>query len=161
MSDNPVILDYTMNVVPKIQNLDSDTVEKFLAGYGLMNTILSENFFDIPKLPEDKYSEDGLFYHLDYFDSEMLLLTGKEWELLTVYKIENKVSMCPYRISLRISDEGNFYLCGTDQWLNNPARRSFSVTLATVEKDSIFEGDIPNLKNLRLSELIYRGDINT
>ena len=134
---------------PKITTLSDKEKRIYEAGIGILGAIIPDDFLDIPRLPKDKYSTNGLFYEIPYYDSEQLWCSDNQRFLLVVYKIENKSSWCPLRIDFKIVDEKNFGIYVYDQ----SGQRTIKRELMSCE-DGIYYTEINNYKNVRLSELI-------
>jgi len=134
---------------PKITTLSDKEKRIYEAGIGILGAIISDDFLDIPRLPKDKYSTDGLFYEIPYYDSEQLWTQSNQRFLLVVYKIENRSSWCPLRIDFKLVDEKNFSVLVYDQ----SGERTVKRELMSCE-DGIYFTEIDNYQSVRLSELV-------
>ena len=134
---------------PKITTLSDKEKRIYEAGIGILGAIISDDFLDIPRLPKDKYSTDGLFYEIPYYDSEQLWTQSNQRFLLVVYKIENRSSWCPLRIDFKLVDEKNYGIYVYDQ----SGQRTVKRELMSCE-NGIYFTEIDNYQSVRLSELI-------
>ncbi len=92
----------------KIDDLPKNTGEKYEIGLNLLGILSSRVFLDIPRLPAEKYSVDGIFYTIPYLEHTQLWEYGNDVTLLVVYHIEKRTSYCPFRISFKLTDKDNF-----------------------------------------------------
>jgi len=134
---------------PKITNLSDKEKRLYKAGIGILGTIVCDDFFDLPRLPKDKYNTDGLFYDIPYYDSDQLWTQDNQRFLLVVYKIENKSAWCTMRIDFKIINEKNFSFLVYDQ----SGERTIKRELMSCE-DGIYYTEIDNYNNIKLSELV-------
>jgi len=135
---------------PKITTLSDKEKRIYEAGIGILGAIISDDFLDIPRLPKNKYSTNGIFYEIPYYDSEQLWTQSNQQRfLLVVYKIENRSSWCPLRIDFKLVDEKNFSVLVYDQ----SGERTVKRELMSCE-DGIYFTEIDNYQSIRLSELI-------
>jgi len=146
---NPTIKNYLETEQPKITILSDKEKRIYEAGIGILGTIISDDFFDIPRLPKNKYSTDGLFYEIPYYDSEQLWCSNSQRFLLVVYKIKNKSSRCPLRIDFKLVDEKNYGIYVYDQSGQRTVKRELMSC-----KDGIYYTEIDNYQSVRLSELV-------
>ena len=146
---NPTIKKYLDTEHPKITTLSDKEKRIYEAGIGILGTIACEDFLDIPKLSKDKYSIDGLFYEIPYYDSEQLWSSNNQRFLLVVYKIENRYLWCPFRIDFKLVDENNYSILVYDQLGDRTIKRE----LMSCEDGKYFT-EINNYKSVRLSELV-------
>ena len=146
---NPTIKKYLDTEHPKITTLSDKEKRIYEAGIGILGTITCKDFLDISKLSKDKYSIDGLFYEIPYYDSEQLWSSNNQRFLLVVYKIENRSSWCPLRIDFKIVDEKNFSILVYKQSGDRTIKRE----LMSCENGKYFT-EIDNYKSVRLSELV-------
>jgi len=117
---NPTIKNCLDNEQPKITNLTDKEKRIYEAGIGILGLIICDEYFDIPRLPKDKYSMEGLFYEIPYYDSEQLWTQNNQQRfLLVVYKIEKTKtgmsSQCPMRIDFKIVNDKNYSILVYDQ----------------------------------------------
>ena len=117
---NQIIKQYLDTEQPKITTLTDKEKRLYKAGIGILGTIVCEEFFDLPRLPKDKYSMEGLFYEIPYYDSEQLWTQNNQQRfLLVVYKIEKTKtgmsSQCPMRIAFKIVNDKNYSILVYDQ----------------------------------------------
>ena len=107
----------------------------------------------MPRLQKDKYSKEGLFYEIPYYDGEQLWESNNQRFLLVVYKIEKTKtgmsSWCPMRIDFKIVDEKNYSILVYDQ----SGERTVKRELMSCE-DGKFYTEIDNYKIVKLSELV-------
>jgi len=108
----------------------------------------------LPRLPKDKYSREGLFYEIPYYDSDQLWTQSNQQRfLIVVYKIEKTKtgmsSWCPTRIDFKIVDEKNFSILVYDQ----SGERTIKRELMSCE-DGKFYTEIDNYESVKLSELV-------
>ena len=105
------------------------------------------------RLPKDKYSKEGLFYEIPYYDGEQLWESNNQRFLLVVYKIEKTKtgmsSWCPMRIDFKIVDEKNYSILVYDQ----SGERTVKRELMSCE-DGKYYTEIDNYENVKLSELV-------
>lgn len=98
----------------KLKNLSKEMKQVHLAGIGILGSIINDDFFDVPKLPKDRFDHNGVFYNIPYFDDEQLVLdstiNGKCVNVLTVYEVENRRSGCPLRIDFTLNSEKDFVM---------------------------------------------------
>jgi len=157
---NPIIKNYLETEQPKITILSDKEKRFYKAGIGILGTIVCDEFFDLPRLPKNKYSIEGLFYEIPYYDSDQLWTQSNQQRfLLVVYKIEKgKVGMtswCPMRIDFKIIDEKNFSILVYDQ----SGGRKIKKELMACE-DGVYFTEISNYKSVKLSELVNIKIIN-
>ena len=122
---NKIIQELLDNSQPKIECLKEDERKLYEAGLGVLGVLISENFFDIPKLPVDKYSTDGLFYEIPYYDSEQLWCSDNQRFLLVIYHIKNRSSFCPLRLDFKIVDMKNYAIYVYIQWGERTVKKEF------------------------------------
>jgi len=150
---NPIIKKYLNTEQPKITTLTDKEKRIYEAGIGILGLIICEDFFDLPRLPKDKYSTKGLFYEIPYYDSEQLWESNQQRFLLVVYKIEKTKtgmsSWCPMRIDIKIIDEKNYSILVYDQ----SGERTVKRELMSCE-DGKFYTEIDNYESVKLSELV-------
>lgn len=134
---------------PKISTLSEREKMLYEAGIGLLGIFVCEDFFNIPKLPQDKYSTDGLFYTIPYYDDDQLWAIDNKRILLVVYKIENRSFCCPLRIDCDIEDKKNFKILVYDQ----SGERTSILELVSCENGT-YTIQIANNSTLKLTDLI-------
>ena len=105
---------------PKINTLTDKEKRIYKTGLTALGLIICDEFFDIPRLPKDKYSIEGLFYEIPYYDSDQLWIQSNQQRfLLVVYKIEKTKtgmsSQCPMRIDFKIVNDKNYSILVYDQ----------------------------------------------
>jgi len=151
---NQIIKQYLDTEQPKITTLTDKEKRLYKAGIGILGTIVCEEFFDLPRLPKDKYSKEGLFYEIPYYDSDQLWTQSNQQRfLLVVYKIEKTKtgmsSWCPMRIDFKIIDEKNYSILVYDQ----SGERTVKRELMSCE-DGKYYTEIDDYENVKLSELM-------
>ena len=150
---NPIIKNYLETEQPKITNLTDKEKRIYEAGIGILGLIICDEFFDIPRLPKDKYSTEGLFYEITYYDSDQLWESDNQRFLLVVYKIHKTKmgisSWCPMRIDFKIVDEKNYNILVYDQ----SSERTIKRELMSCE-DGKYYTEVDNYKSVKLSELV-------
>ena len=151
---NPTIKNYLETEQPKITTLTDKEKRIYEAGIGILGSIVCDDFFDLPRLPKDKYSIEGLFYEIPYYDSDQLLTQSNQQRfLLVVYKIEKTKtgmsSWCPARIDFKIVDEKNYSILVYDQ----SGERTIKRELMSCEDGKYFT-EIDNYESVKLSELV-------
>ena len=151
---NPIIKNYLETEQPKITILSEKEKRFYETGISILGTIVCDDFFDLPRLPKNKYSSEGLFYEIPYYDSDQLWTQSNQQRfLLVVYKIEKgKVGMassCLMRIDFKIVDEKNFSILVYDQ----SGERTIKKELMSCE-DGVYFTEISNYKSVKLSELV-------
>jgi len=139
---------------PKITTLTDKEKRIYKTGLTALGLIVCEDFFDLPRLPKDKYSTKGLFYEIPYYDSDQLWTQSNQQRfLLVVYKIEKTKtgmsSFCPMRIDFKIVDEKNFSILVYDQ----SGERTIKRDLMSCE-DGKFYTEINDYDSVKLSELV-------
>lgn len=92
----------------KVEDLPKNTRDTYEIGLNLLGILSNRIFLDIPRLPAEKYSVDGIFYNIPYLENAQLWEYGNEVTLLVVYNIEKRTSYCPFRISFKLTDKDNF-----------------------------------------------------
>ena len=116
---NPTIKNCLDTEQPKINTLTDKEKKIYKTGLTVLGLIVCDDFFDLPRLSKDKYSTDGLFYEIPYYDSKQLWESNNQRFLLVVYKIEKTKtgmsSWCPMRIDFKIIDEKNYSILVYDQ----------------------------------------------
>jgi len=151
---NPTIKKLLETKQPKITTLSDKEKRIYKTGLTMLGAIISDDFFDIPRLPKDKYSTEGLFYEITYYDSDQLWTQsdGQRF-LLVVYKIEkSKLGMssrCPLRIDFKIVDEKNYGIYFYDQ----SGQRTVKRDLMSCE-DGKYYTEIDNYDRVKLSKLV-------
>ncbi|WP_297419060.1 hypothetical protein [Clostridium sp.] len=146
---NKIIENLLKTKQPKIQTLDKREKMLYEVGLGVLGSYISENFFDIPHLPKDKYSQNGLFYEIPYYDSDQLWCSDNQRMLLVVYQIKNKTSFCPLRIDFNITDKNNFNVWVYDQ----SGERTIKILFLGCENNKYFT-EIDDYEKVKLSELV-------
>jgi len=150
---NPIIKNYLDTEQPKITTLTNKEKRLYETGIRILGTIICDKFFDLPRLSKDKYSIDGLFYEIPYYDSEQLWESNNQRFLLVVYKIEKTKtgmsSWCPMRIDFKLLDEKNYSILVYDQ----SGERTVKRELMSCENGVHFT-EISNYKSVKLSELV-------
>jgi hypothetical protein len=146
---NSVISKMLSEESPKVSNLSDEDKAKFRFGLALLGSLVPENFFDIPRLVGDRHSKEGLFYTIEYFDSDQLWFYGNKRMLLVVYEIKDKVSSCPLSIELELLDEENHRIIVKYQDASNP----FSRNMYQKEEGKYYTS-IPKYKELTLSQYL-------
>jgi len=150
---NPTIKNCLDTEQPKITTLTDKEKRIYESGLAILGLIVCEDFFNLPRLPKDKYSKEGLFYEIPYYDSEQLWESNNQRFLLVVYKIEKTKtgmsSWCPMRIDFKIIDEKNYSILVYDQ----SGERTVKRELMSCENGVHFT-EISNYKSVKLSELV-------
>lgn len=134
---------------PKIENMSEREKHIYEAGLGILAGTVTEDFFDIGTLPEDRFSTDGIFYEICYYDSETLWSSGNQRTLVVIYEVKARSSWCPLRIDFQLIDIDNMYLYAYKQDGNKPAKR---VLLGKDKGDWVTE--IPDYGTITLSKLL-------
>lgn len=142
------------NQKSKFGQLDSNEKNKYETGLILFSTFVHEDFLDLPILPQDKYSTDGLFYNLPYLHDDILYLNGRTQMLLVVYRIQDGSSECPLRIEFEVTDAENseFKIYLYDQ----SSEQTSKYTL--IECHERFYSDREDLLEMTLSEIVAHFD---
>jgi len=151
---NQIIKQYLDTEQPKITTLTDKEKRLYEAGIGIFGAIICDKFFDLPRLPKNKYSTEGLFYEIPYYDSEQLWTQSNQQRfLLVVYKIEKTKtgmsSWCPMRIDFKIVDKKNYSILVYDQ----SGERTVKRELMSCE-DGKYYTEVDNYKSVKLSELV-------
>jgi hypothetical protein len=146
---NSVIKQMLDNESPKISTLDEKEKKLYKAGLGILGTIISSDFFDLPRLSTDKYSKDGVFYSIPFYDDTQLWACSNKRMLLIVYHIYNRGSWCPFRIDFEFTDTKNFRIIAYDQ---SGQRTIPSEFIACVNSEWFTQ--IENHNGVKLSELV-------
>jgi len=151
---NPTIKNCLDTEQPKITTLTDKEKRIYESGLAILGLIVCEDFFDLPRLPKNKYSTKGLFYEIPYYDSEQLWTQSNQQRfLLVVYKFEKTKtgmsSWCSMRIDFKIVDEKNYSILVYDQ----SGQRTVKRELMSCE-DGKFYTDIDNYESIKLSELV-------
>lgn len=134
---------------PMIENLAQKERDFYLFGLKLLSICACEDFFDISKLPDDRFSKDGLFYTIPYYHDETLWSSGNSRTILVMYKVENKSSYCPMRLEIELIDNDNYIL-----WLHDQTgQRTIKKRFIQKEKGQFFT-DISNYDMVLLSQLV-------
>ena len=137
---------------PSISTLSNEEKKAYVVGLKMLALTISDDFFDIPKLPSAKYSKDGLFYEIPYFSSEQLWTQDNQRMLVVVYKIEKKSSMCPLRIDFKFEVKED----SVDYWLyvfDQSGERTVKWELVVKENGENYT-TIPEHETIKLTELI-------
>lgn len=134
--------------IPRVR-LDENEQFEYKRALYLLSIFISDEFFDIPQLPDNKYEVDGLFYNIPYLDDTSLWMNGVSRTLVVVYKIEDKSSYCPLRIESTIKDENNFSITIHDQ----SGDRSVKHNLIEREEGTYYTG-IKDHSSVTLSGLL-------
>lgn len=145
---NTTINELVDHTETKIQMGDREK-NRYKVGLKLLASFISENFLDIPLLPDDRFSKDGLFYIIPYIHRESVYENGNSYTLLVVYQIENGASHCPLRINFEPQDKNNFRLNVIDQF---PARNIYKSLI--LREDGEFTTQIPDYATVTLSTLL-------
>lgn len=152
---NTVIQGLLDKSTPKIECLSENERKIYEAGLRLLGTIVSEDFFDLPKLSDSKYSMDGLFYEIPYYDSEQLYSSDNQRFLLVVYHIHNRSSCCPLRIDFKLVDMKNYAIYVYIQWGERPLKKEFFCC-----ENSEWFSSYTDYETLKLSDLLEGYDIS-
>jgi len=99
---------------PKLP-LSKEDLSLYKGGLLAMSMFVSDNFLDIPQLPENRFDQDGLFYSIPHLHDNMLGHTNHTRTLLVIYKVEDKSSFCPYRFEFDYTAENHFHIYLCDQ----------------------------------------------
>jgi len=134
---------------PKLKSLSEKERGIYKFAIELLGETVCEDFLDLPPLPQDKYSTDGLYYSIPYLDDETLFEMGNAIMLLVVYKIENGSSYCPLRIDFKYESIESYSLIVYDQ----SGQRTEKRLLFSREKENYFS-EIDKHNTVLLSELI-------
>lgn len=145
---NATINELVQNTETKLQMNERDS-NRYKIGLKLLASFVGEDFLDIPVLPEDRFSQDGLFHTVPYFHDDMVYDNGRSYNLVVVYQVENGASHCPLRIDFEIQDEKNFKINVIDQL---PARNIYKSLI--LREDGEFTTQIPDYATVTLSSLL-------
>jgi len=151
---NPTIKNCLDTEQPKITTLTDKEKRIYKTGLTALGLIICDDFFDLPRLPKDKYSTEGLFYEIPYYDSDQLWTQSNQQRfLLIIYKIKKiktgMSSFCPMRIDFKLLDEKNYSILVYDQ----SGERTVKRELMSCE-DGKFYTEIDNYMSVKLSELV-------
>lgn len=146
---NKVIKELLATGKPKIKCMDVEERKIYEAGLGVFGCIIADDFFDLPKLPADKYATDGLFYEVPYYEAEQLLCMDNQRFLLVIYHIKNRSSFCPLRIDFKLIDRNNYAFYVYVQWGEQLEKREFF----SCENGEWFT-QYTNYNKLKLSDLL-------
>lgn len=137
---------------PKIETLSKEMMSMYTKCLKGLSAFISQDFFDIPRLIGDKYSQEGYFYEIPYFDSEQLLESGNQIMAIVVYKLYNKSSWCPLRIDMKLTDENNFGIYVYDQSGERTIKKTFIERI-----EGVYYTEIVNYSSITLSQLLKEG----
>lgn len=148
---HPFIKEMVETQKPKIENLSDLERRYYRFGLALLGYLIREDFFDIPKLPEERFSQEGLFYTVEYYDSEQLWTIDNTRIILVLWEVKNGGSHCPLNLSLQVNDEKNYKLVLNDNV--GTGQRSMRWTILECENGAFYT-EMPDFKDLRLSQLV-------
>lgn len=134
---------------PKLKSLSEKERGIYKFAIELLGITVGEKFLDLPPLPQDKYSTDGLYYSIPYLDDERLCEMGNAIMLLVVYQIENGSSCCPLRIDFKFNSKESYSLIIYDQ----SGQRTEKRLLFSREEEKYFS-EIKDYQTVLLSELM-------
>lgn len=139
------------NQQPKVQTLQAGEQSNYQNGLMLLSTFACEHFLDLPVLPEDRFSTDGLFYTLPFLHDDALYQNGRSQILLVAYQVRDGASDCPLRIEFELLDEQskNFVIYLYDQ--SGPRTKKYR--LIELHNGSYFS-ERKDLLQMPLSELV-------
>lgn len=148
---NEYLKNLALNEKPKIELLSNEAKRDYKLGLFILSTCISEDFFDLDKLPRERFEKDGYFYNIPYFDDEVLSTIGNKSDLIVIYKVENKTSYCPLRMEVQVIDSENYKVVLCDQ----TGERTMKYDLIERVGKEIFV-DTSNLKNQTLKSLVEK-----
>lgn len=147
---NKVIQQYLKEGTPKLLTLNEMEQKMHKAGLSVLGAFISEDFFDIPHLTDDKYSKDGLFYNIPLYDDTTFLIQGGQRTILVLYKIWNRSSECPLRIDFKYDIEtGNYKIIVYDQ-----QGERFQKYVFIEHKNGEYLTELKKYTELKLSDLL-------
>lgn len=116
---NTYLMELVKTKQPKISTLGDEEIRAYKTGLQMLALSISEDFFNIPPISNDRFSQTGLFYEIPYFDSEQLWTSDNQRTLLVIYNTtRNKSSYCPLRIDFKFKlteDSVDYWLYAYDQ----------------------------------------------
>jgi hypothetical protein len=152
----PFIQDLLDNGTPKLDNLSQEERKHHRFNLGVLGALVSENFFDLPKLPNNKHERAGFFYSLPYFDDETLWVMENTRMVLVVYEVKvsatSRSSFCPLSIEVKTTDKNNFCVIVNDQ----SGQRTIKRNMLSCENGKYFT-ELSDYGNLTLSQLLNYG----
>ncbi|WP_078598507.1 hypothetical protein [Evansella clarkii] len=136
---------------PKVGQLESSEENRYRSGLLLFSTFIREDFLDLPLLPEDRFSTNGVFYTLPFLHDNTLYQNGRTHMLLVVYKVQDGVSECPLRIEFEVTnaDKPEFQINVFDQ----AGDRTVKHTLIDYKEGQCFTS-CKELLDMTLSEIV-------
>jgi len=148
---HPFVKDLLSTKGPKIENLSDEERRYYRFGLSLLGFLIHDDFFDVPSLSDDRFSQTGLFYTIEYFDSDILWRMGNKRMLMVAWDVlAQRSSFCPFNIEMEFIDEKNFKLLFNDNiGLNN---RPMTWDILSCEDGKYFT-EISNFSNLKFSDL--------
>lgn len=146
---NQLIKNMVNNLKPKLQ-WDEKEKKLYEASLLLLASTVCQEFIDIPKLPKDRFSRDGLFYTIPFYDDETMYSSGGLQRLvLVVWRVINKSSYCPLRIDVKIVDANNFYIIIYDQGGEKTEKREL-----LIRENGTYYSQVKDYNKITLSQLV-------
>lgn len=137
----------------KICTLSDEETRAYKTGLQMLALSVCEEFFDIPPVSNDRFSDTGLFYEISYLDSDQLWTSNNQRALLVVWEtVKNKSSYCPLRIDFKFKltkDSIDYWLYVYDQ----SGEKTVKWELAAKEGSNHYT-TIHKHETIKLSELI-------
>lgn len=137
---------------PKLPNLSETEMNIYKLGLTVVSRFVGEEFLDLDPLPKDRFSKEGLFFTMPYFDDEQLWCSDNQRILLVIYEVSKKDgrigSICPLRIDFKM-EEKDFKVIVYNQNLPSTLKRN----LISYESGQYYT-EIDGHDKLKLSELL-------